>query len=200
MRSINKTTAIVLAGAVGLSSVAYGVGTQVDGGSSAAAARDNGAGQRGFGPPPPGDLAKELGVESDALGEALRDFHDQERGDVRSAFAADLAEKLGLQADDVEAALMDLPPHGRGARHAHPHFVPLCRLAAELDVTRAELHRALREVRPGAHFRPRDLREELVKFLAERFNLSEDKVDEALPELAGCGPGGPHDQPPPGLP
>lgn len=260
MRSPKKTTAIVLAGAVGLSSVAYGIGTQADGGSSAAAgnntAGNNGAAQRGVAPP---GFAQELGVDADALRDALRDFHEREHSDMRSAFAAslgealgkpaaevqtafdaleserktrlaaqladalgvdaakvataleelkdgrpgpgargepgdfaaDLAEKLGLEAGDVETALMQLRPDKRDGRHGRPHAMPLNRLAQELDVTRAELRKALREMRAGANFRPQDRRDELVTFLAERFNLSEAKVEAALPEFAGRGPGGP---------
>ncbi len=106
-------------------------------------------------------------------------------------FAAALAEKLGLETDDVEAALMELRPDRRDGRHGPRHAMPLRQLAAELDVTRGELRKALREMRAGADFRPQDRRDELVKFLADRFELSEEKVDEALPEFAGRGPGGP---------
>jgi hypothetical protein len=266
MRSTKKTTAIVLAGAVGISSVAYGIGTQVGGGSSVAAAdkqaeTSNKAGaQRDFVPPGLDDLANELGVDADALDKALRDFHDQEHADMRSAFAtaladalgkstddvqaaldslenehkarfatqlakalgvdadkvttaleqlenerpgpgrpgdhrgpgdfaADLAEKLGVQADDVEAALMDLRPRERDGRHEREHAMPLRGLAAELDVSPAQLRTALRKMR--ADFRPQDHRAELVKFLADRLGISEDKVDQALPEFPGRGPGRP---------
>lgn len=264
MRSPKKTTAIVLAGAVGLSSVAYGIGTQADGGSSAAAdsnktSTNNGAAQRGIAPPGLDDLAQELGVGADALGDALRDFHEREHSDMRAAFAAslgealgkpaadveaafdalaseretrlaarladalgvdadkvataleelkderperggpgepggfaaDLAEKLGLEASDVETALTELRPDKREGRHGRPHAMPLSALAQELDVTRAELRKALREMRAGANFRPQDRRDELVTFLAERLSLSEAKVEAALPEFAGRGPGGP---------
>ena len=71
MRSPRKTTAIILAGAAGLASVAYGLGTQTDGGS-ASAARDNGSqadwrdgGWRGR-PPGFNGLAKKLGVSAAA--------------------------------------------------------------------------------------------------------------------------------------
>ena len=220
---------------MGLSSVAYGIGTQADGGSSAAAgnntASNNGAAQRGVAPPNFGDLAQELGVDADALRDALSDFHEREHTDMRSAFAAslgealgkpaadvqaafdaleserrtrfaaqladalgvdadkvataleelkderpgpgargepgdfaaDLAEKLGLEAGDVETALMELRPEKRdNGRHGRPHAMPLNRLAQELDVTRAELRKALREMRAGANFRPQDRRDELV--------------------------------------
>ena len=255
MRSPSKkTTAIVLAGAVGISSVAYGIGTQAGDGSSAAAARQNGDTQRAFAPPGFTDLAQELGVEAEALRDALRDYHEQQHADMRSAFAtalakalgkpakevqaaldslaserkerfaarlaealgveadrlataleqlkderpapgdfpAALAKKLGVQANDVEAALMELRPFkGPGHRGHHPS-VALRQLAAELDVTRAELRKALREIRPGALGHRHDRRDDLVQFLAERFDLSKAEVDEALPEFLGHGPGGPH--------
>jgi hypothetical protein len=96
MRSPNrKTTAIVLAGAVGLSSVAYGLGTQTGDGSSAAAVQGNAGIQRDFSPPGFTDLAKELGVDADALRTALRDYHDQQHNQMRSAFATALADALG---------------------------------------------------------------------------------------------------------
>jgi transcriptional regulator with XRE-family HTH domain len=275
MRSPNKkTTAVVLAGAVGLSSVAYGIGTQAGDGSSAAAARETAGMQRNFTPPGFADLAKELGVDAEALRDALRDYHEQGHDEMRSAFAtaladalgkptkdvqsaldslesehkarfaarlaqalgvdaddvttaleelkaerpepgdfpADLADKLGLDADDVEAALMQLRPHEGLERGPHHPPVALRQLAAKLDVTRAELRKALREVRAGADLDRQDRRDDLVKFLAERFNLSEAKVDEVLPRFAGCGPGGPDGHggrggfgpgpggPPPGMP
>jgi hypothetical protein len=249
-----KTTAIVLAGAVGLSSVAYGIGTQAGDGSSAAASRQNAGTERG--PTPPGftDLAKELGVEADALHDALRDYREQEHAEMRTAFvaalakalgkpteevraaldslederkarfaaqlakalgvdaddvttaleelkderpapgdfSADLADKLGLEADDVEAALMDVRPF-KGDRHREHHpAAALRQLAAALDVTRAELHKAFREVRAGVDLDRQDRRADLVTFLAERFNLSEAKVDDALPQFAGRGPDEPH--------
>ena len=266
MRFTKKTTAIVLAGSVGISSVAYGISTQVDGGSSVAAAGNKAGAQRAFAPPGLGDLASELGVDAEALADALRDFHEQEHADMRSKlaaaladalgkpaadveaalsslegehrarfagrlaealgvspdevttalqelederggagkpgapgdFAADLADKLGLEAGDVEAALMDLRPAKREGRHDRPHAMPLRRLAAELHVTRAELRAAFRQMR--ADFRPQDHRDQLVAFLAERFELSEDEVDEALPDFAGPGAGGRHGPGGPGGP
>jgi len=63
-------------------------------------------------------------------------------------------------------------------------------LAAELDVSPAQLRTALRKLR--ADFRPQDHRAELVRFLADRLGISEDKVDQALPELPRGGPDGPH--------
>jgi transposase-like protein len=257
-----KTAAIVLVGAVGLSSVAYGIGTQAGDGSSAAASRQKAGTERGFAPPGFTDLAKKLGVEADALHDALRAYQEQEHAEMRTAFAAalaealgkpteevqaaldslegerkarfaarlakalgldaddvttaleelkderpgpggfpaDLADKLGLEADDVEAALMEVRPF-KGHRHrAHHPAAALRQLAAELDVTRAELRKALREVRAGVDLDRQDRRDDLVKFLAERLDLSEAEVDDALPQFAGPGPGGPHRHDGPGRP
>jgi transposase-like protein len=257
-----KTTAIVLAGAVGLSSVAYGIGTQAGDGSSAAAAGQNAGALRGFAAPGLAGLAKELGVEADALHDALRDYHEQKHAEMRSAFTAalaealgkpaeevqealeslenqrkarfaarlaqalgveaddltkaleglkderpapgdfpaELADKLGLKADDVEAALMELRPFKGPGHRAHHPALALRQLAAELDVTRAELRKALRVVRAGADRDREDRRDDLVQFLAERLDLSEAEVDEALPQFAGRGPGGPHGPGGPGGP
>ena len=256
MRSPRKTTAIILAGAAGLASVAYGLGTQTDGGS-ASAARDNGsqADWRDGRPPGFNGLAKKLGVSAAELREALEAFHEEKEGDGRDGFAsalaealgkpvdevqaafdsiadnhkarfaaklakalgveaadveaaleelkderpddpgdfpAALAEKLGVEAADVEAALENLRSDWRGGPRGDHHGMSLRRLAAALDVTRAELRKALKEVRSGADERIEDGRADLVKFLAERFNLSEEKVEAALPDFAGMGPGGPH--------
>jgi hypothetical protein len=146
MRSSKAATAAVLAGAVALASAAYGIGTQT-GNGTAEAARDGDARceprvfMRFDG------LADALGVGPDELEEAMRDFHEREKDDVRDAFASALAEALGRSVDDVKAAL--------------------------------------REARPGAPFE--EHRDDLVAFLADRFGISEEKVEKALPELPGPG-------------
>jgi hypothetical protein len=256
MRSHKKTTALALAGALALGSVAYGLGSQAGDGS--AAARGDGeearAGQPGLGPDF-SSLADELGVDADELRDALRDFHDEKGTDRRAAFAtaladalgksrADveaalekrldaerakhakrLADALGLEADDVAAALEKVMEaeradgaHGpedfierladelgvsadaveeafreaaprrfeRGPRHRGPG---LSGLASALDVTPAELRKALLSLRRTQADERADQRAELVKFLAERFDLEQSKVDEALPEF-GPGPDG----------
>jgi hypothetical protein len=181
MRSSKKAaTAAVLAGAVALASAAYGVGTQT-GDGTAEAARDRGA------DPGPGlfmrfdGLADELGVDPDELEQALRDFHEQEEGEIRDAFATALADALGKPVDEVRAALDEVGP-GEGRRPGCAPHVSLRRLAAELDVTRAELREALRETRAGVDEPFRDRHEDLVAFLADRFGLSEERVEGALPE------------------
>jgi hypothetical protein len=104
-----------------------------------------------------------------------------------------------------------LPEHHRGA--------PLRKLAAELEVTRAELRKALREVRAEAKSGWEQHEEKLAAFLADRFGLDAGEVEEALadiprptvrigprgpggPEFHGPGPGGPDGPgfgPPPGF-
>jgi hypothetical protein len=191
MRTSKAAIAAVLLGAVALASAAYGIGTQTDDGTAAArgerADRDRGErGMRDFGPPEAlfGDLADELGVDADKLRDALEDFHRQREGEARNDFAAALADALGKPADDVEAALEDAQPGERRRGPCGPG-VSLRRLAAALDVTQAELRQALREVRAGADEAFDARRDALVKFLADRFNLSEDKVEDALPDFSG---------------
>ena len=88
MRSPKKTTSIVLAGAVGLSSVAYGLGSQAGDGSSVAAAGDNAGAPRGCAERGLRNLAKRLGVDDEGMRDALRDYREQQCREMRSAFAA----------------------------------------------------------------------------------------------------------------
>ena len=278
MRSPRKTTAVVLAGAVALSSAAYGIGTQVGGGSAAAEGeRANGNATRALerGPAPGFDgLADKLGVKPAELREALRDFHerkgDERRDGMASAlagalgvsverveaaldevreghekrFASRLAQELGIGADRVEAALDrlgdDRPrdprafvealarelgleteavqralwsarPGSADRQNGHPPRMPLRALASALDVSRDELRKALRELQTEARDGFEQKHQELVQFLADRFGLSTEKVEEALPEPpsfngrrppgppGGPGPGGPGPHGPPGF-
>jgi transcriptional regulator with XRE-family HTH domain len=262
MRTPHKATALVLAGAVGLASAAYGIGTQTSDGT-ATAGSERGTAARDFDhPAPPGfnDLADKLGVNADKLAQALRDFHEQNESEQRtelskaladalgisvdkvneafaqiedahkSRFAARLATALGLEAAKVKAALDKVAtdkPDGPGAfeealadqlgvsadklrdalwslrpdpgarRHGRHPAAPLRQLASALDVTRAELRKALREVRAGADSAWEQREAELAAFLADRFNLSSDKVKDALANLPrpDRGPGPPGDGP-----
>jgi hypothetical protein len=205
MRSPKTATVVVLAGGVALASAAYGIGTQVDGGT--ATARDDAV--RGDGPPARlfDGLADELGVDADELRDALMDFGERQHSERRDAFAAALAKALGKPADEVQAALDEVRPDDGDRGPCGPH-VSLRRLASALDVSRAELRKALREVRADADSAWEDRRDDLAAFLAERFNLSKDKVEEALPEPRWPfhdgprfrGPGGPGFDGPPGWP
>lgn len=201
MRRQRRTTIIVAGGALAIASVGYGLGTQVDGGTAIAESSQQRNGdhprllfERGA-PPGSSDLADTLGVNADELEQALRDFREQEHSDRREEASAALAGALGISADRVSDALERLdekhevrradrmaPAPGRG-EHAR-HALPLRQLAAELDVSRADLRKAFRELRPdGPGRRFNEHRQELAKFLAERFELGVDKVSDALAEL-----------------
>ena len=196
MRSSKKAaTAAVLAGAVALASAAYGIGTQTgDGTAEAARDRQAPAGPQVF--MRFDGLADELGVDADELEDAMRDFHEQENGELRDAFASALAEALDKPVDEVRAALDEVGP-GEGRRPGCAPHVSLRRLAAELDVTRGELRKALRETRAGTDSPFEERHEDLVTFLADRLGVSRERVEEALPEPPGRGdhprfaPGGP---------
>jgi len=188
---------VAMTGAVAIASAAYGIGTQAGGGN--AAAENGGGNARGVavecGPGLRFDgLAEELGVSDARLRAALEDFHAEKEGDRRGAFASALADALGKDQSEVEDAL-------EGGPHS---FMSLRRLAAALDVTPAELREALREVRSNVEEDIEAKHDELVKFLADRFDLSEDRVREALPgppadghfERHRFGPGGPGGPPP----
>jgi hypothetical protein len=201
MRTPRATVVAALAGAVALASAAYGIGTQT--GDGTASARDD---PRRSGDEPGrfelrvfsfDDLAEELGVDAEELQDALADFHEQREGERSDAFAAALAEALDKPVGEVEAALDEIRPRDGMRGPCGPH-VSLRRLASALDVSRAELRKALREVRAGADSAWEDRREDLVKFLAERFGLSESEVEEALPDLPGPVPHGIPGPPPPG--
>jgi hypothetical protein len=195
MRSHSKMTAGILTGAVVLAGAAYGLGTQVGGGeATAASGTERPAAERFCGPGLAFDgLADELGVDETKLREALRDFHEQNGDDAREAFAAALAAALGKPADEVEQALESARPPApprpfEGDRPPRPG-APLRDLARALDVSRAELREALTEVRSQLADDAEARRGELVKFLAERLGLSEEKVEQALPERPGLGDG-----------
>jgi F0F1-type ATP synthase membrane subunit c/vacuolar-type H+-ATPase subunit K len=185
MKNSKAAMAAVLAGGVALASAAYGIGTQA-GDGTAEAARD------GQAPAEPrlflrfDGLAEELGVDADDLQDALRAFHEQEKGEIRDSFASALAEALDRPVDEVKAALDEVGP-GESMRPGCAPHVSLRRLAAELDVTRAELREALRETRAGVDAPFEEHHDNLVKFLADRFGLSEQKVEEALPEPPDAG-------------
>jgi transcriptional regulator with XRE-family HTH domain len=221
MQPNRRTTALVITGAVGLASAAYGLGSQAGDGSAAAGSADN---RENRGPavalghrfaPFAADLADALGVNASELRQALRAFHEQERADHQGEFAAALAEALEIPTERVTAALDEFhenverrmekrreafrdgppPPHG-----AHRIALPLRQLASALDVSRAELRQALREIRPDRPDRldrseMRDRFEEhaaeLAAYLAKRFDLDVDEVRDTFADL-------PHPTPPHG--
>jgi hypothetical protein len=153
-------------------------------------------------------LAQALGADADEVKAAL----DKIKGDGPvpfGDFAAQLADELGLDESDVEQALMDVGP-GRGpdgdgddhVRGVH-HVMPLRQLATALDVSRADLRKALRELRPDGPAgtkRFEEHQQELAKFLADRLDLDVDKVTSALADLPRPTPPAHGDRPGPGGP
>jgi Clp amino terminal domain, pathogenicity island component len=116
MRNPKQKTAIVLTGAVALASGAYALGSQADGNAEAAGDRPaagywhHGPGPGGPGAPAPFGLerlADRLGVDEDALRDALEDVRGSlpDRREVRGDFAKELADELGTTEAKVEAAL-----------------------------------------------------------------------------------------------
>lgn len=145
-------------------------------------------------------LADALGLEAADVRAALEKVMKADRGDGErgpEAFFERLADELGVSADAVEEAFREAAPRrfeGRGRHHRGPG---LAGLASALDVTPAELRNALRSLQRTHDADRADHRAELAKFLAERFNLEQSTVEDALPELGGgpdghrFGPGGP---------
>lgn len=142
-------------------------------------------------------LANALNVDADRVREALNKLMD---GTPRPPheIAQALAEDLGVDVSDVRRALFEARPE-RGRIHRHG-ALPLRQLASALDVSRADLRKAFRELRSGVENGWEQHNKELAAFLAERFDLSPDDVAKALDELphpvrpdhgGRPGPGGP---------
>jgi len=129
-------------------------------------------------------LADVLGVDASKLQAALEKLKGD--GPVRFGdFAQKLADELNLDVSDVRAALIQVRPfHGERHRHA----LPLRQLATALDVSRADLRAAFRELRRSALNGWEQDQKELAQFLADRFNLDADKVTEALQTAAPPAP------------
>jgi hypothetical protein len=220
MQRNRRTSIIVVGGALAVASIGYGLGTQADDGTAVAGGGDR-ATARGLafehGPPGFSNLADTLGVDADKLEDALREFHEQEHSEGRDEFATKLAGALDLPVERISAALEKVHDRLelRFERHGEPGEVrpaerprirhawfPLRRLAAELDVTRTELRRALTDVRPDRadiDDRFEQHQRELAEFLAERLDLDVDEVTDALDDLPRPAPP-PHGRPGPGGP
>jgi transcriptional regulator with XRE-family HTH domain len=219
MRPQRRSTIIVVGGALAIASAGYGLGTQVGGGTAVADNSQERSGGRALGfehGPPPGfaDLASKLGVGTNELEQALRDFREQHAGGMRKDLAKELADALGVSPDKVAVALEALHQRHEGRPEERPEgrpeqrhggrpergdaraALPLRQLATQLDVTRSELRKAFRELRQHAAERWKQHNEELAQFLADRFGLDPSKVLDALP-AAGPPLSSPHR---PGLP
>jgi hypothetical protein len=113
MRNSKQKTVAVLAGSVALASGAYALGSQSDGNAVADGNRPpHLAGGPGYGVhfdggPGLAGLADRLGVDEDALRDALEDVRGTLPGphELRADFAQELADELGTTAAKVEAAL-----------------------------------------------------------------------------------------------
>jgi DNA-binding MarR family transcriptional regulator len=138
-------------------------------------------------------LADALGVNADKVQAALDKLMGQAPRPPEE-FAQALADQLGVSVTDVRRALFEARPmRDHGQRH---HAMPLRQLASALGVSRADLRKAFQELRAGAENRWEEHNQALAKFLADRFDLSADKVAAALDALPhpvgpGPGPGGP---------
>ena len=164
MRSTRKSTIIVVGGALAVASVGYGLGTQADDGTAVARGEQSGADEnRSGGPPvffkrgqPPGfqGLADKLGVDSDELAQALRDFRQTDEGNHRDDFAASLAKALGISTERVTAAFDKM--------HAKHEARFAKRLAAALSVDAAKVQAALDKLMDGTPRPPDEFAQELA--------------------------------------
>jgi hypothetical protein len=152
MRNPKQKTAVVLTGAVALASGAYALGSQTDGSADAAGDRAAGYFHRG---PGPGrgvgleSLADRLGVEEDALRDALEDVRGDlpDRRDLRDDFAQQLADELGTTRAKVEAALERIrEQHERAFEDRRDAFAEA--LAKRLNLDAAKVEEALEAPRP----------------------------------------------------
>jgi len=163
MRISKQRTAVALAAAIALASGAYALGSQAGDGAAVAAGAANAPRDvivhRG-GPPGLDGLADRLGVEADALEDALRDLRGTlaPGGDRRpdGEFAKELADELGTTEAKVEAALERLR-----ARHEREHEARRAdlakQLAERLKLDAADVQDALEDFgppHPGMHRRP----------------------------------------------
>jgi transcriptional regulator with XRE-family HTH domain len=128
-----------------------------------------------------GRLAEALGVDADKVKAALDKVKD-ERPVPFGDFVQKLADELDLDGSEVRSALMEIRPFN-GGPHRH-RDMPLRQLAAALDVTRADLRAAFRELRSSAANGWEQHQKELAQFLADRFELDVDTVSDALAETA----------------
>ena len=147
-------------------------------------------------------LASALGVGTAKVQAAL----EKTRGDEPHSpgdFAQSLADELGLKASDVQSALAKIgPPFGAPGRPGpghHDRALPLRQLATKLGVSRADLRAAFRSLRADAKNGWKQEQQALAKFLADRFNLDLNRVQDALaavaPPLRSPHPPGPRDHP-----
>jgi hypothetical protein len=147
-------------------------------------------------------LAEALDLDPGKVEAALGKVKDSARRDGVNGpgdFVDDLATELGVSVDRLEEALREGRPLGPGCAGRGRRESGLRDLATALDVTPAELRSALRQIWDDRGTRRSDGHGELAEFLAQRFNLSVERVQEALDDSlpappsfrGGPGPGGP---------
>jgi hypothetical protein len=188
MRRQRRTTIIVVGGALAIASVGYGLGTQAGDGTAiadnATTEQDGSAPERN-GPPMPGfergappgisALADKLGVGTDQLASALRDYHDRHEADRRDEFAATLAKALGVSTDKVKSAF-----DGLRAKH-EDRFT--AKLAAALDVNTAKVKAALDKLEGDRPHSP----DEFAQTLADELGVDVSDVRAALMKIRPFG-------------
>ena len=174
MDTRTKTAAIALTGAVALASGAYALGTQVGGGSAAA------AGDR------PGDELVIAAGTSDRGGPMFRAHF---RGGPLGSDA--LADRLGVDESDLREALEDVRSLLPDPREVHRDFAN--ELAKELGISEQRIDAALERMRDRTEKEFEQRRDELAQRLADRLNVDVDKVKDALGDVPFFGHG-----PPPG--
>ena len=150
-------------------------------------------------------LADALGIDAAKVEQAFENVRPERpaRPRVRrpEALAAALAKELGLSTEKVRAAIEERRGHPgdpgdladelgvseerlREAFHAvfgkfRPHRPGLANLAEELGVTQAQLEAAFEKL----HDQKDELRDEFARELADRLNLDEERVQDALGAL-----------------
>jgi hypothetical protein len=152
MKISKQRTAVALTAAIALASGAYALGSQAGDGAAAAA---SGAADprppfdhRG-GPPGLSGLADRLGVEEDALQDAMRDLRGAMAppGPPGEEFAKELADELGTTEAKVEAALERVRArHERELEARHAEFAK--QLAERLKLDAADVEEALGDFGP----------------------------------------------------
>ena len=178
MQSRRRSTIIVVGGALAVASVGYGLGTQADDGTAIAGSDQTTTEEnRSAGPPacvgrgqPPGfrNLADMLGVDSDKLAQAFRDFHESDEGHRHDEFAAALAKSLGISQDKVTAAFEKLH------RQHEARFA--ARLADALNVSTDKVQAALDKLRNGTPRGP----DRFEQALADELGVDVSEVRSAL--------------------
>jgi nucleoid DNA-binding protein len=153
MKISKHRTAVALTAAIALASGAYALGSQAGDGAAVAA---NGAGDRDrstfrhrVGPPAFDGLADRLGVEEDALRDAMRDLRGAiaPPGPPGEDFAKELADELGTTEAKVEAALERVRDrHARELESRHAELAE--QLAKRLKLDASDVEEALEDFGP----------------------------------------------------